>query len=101
MTATQLPGVLLTYSITGGEEADLFTIGEAARLRRPAGPHAGQADFDYWLGEIEDGRSELEVIGQFLDAEEYHDRFLPVSQDAGIDLIGQAGHADSESSPSL
>src|SRR5690606_6779093 len=60
-----------------------------------------QAGFDYWLGEIEAGRSELEVIGQFLGTEEYHARFLPVSQDAGIDLIGQGGHADSEDTPSL
>ena len=55
-----------------------------------------QAGFDYWLHEIEAGRSELEVIGQFLGTEEYHDRFLPAGQGGGLDLVGQTASVDSE-----
>jgi hypothetical protein len=61
-----------------------------------------QAGFDYWLHEIEAGRSELEVIGQFLGTGEYHDRFLPAGGDASpIDLIGQAADLQGEADTAL
>lgn len=57
-----------------------------------------QAGFDYWLDEIEAGRSELEVIGQFLGTDEYHDRFLPAdAETTQVDIVGQTLSGASES----
>ncbi|MDC7702727.1 DUF4214 domain-containing protein [Vogesella indigofera] len=36
-----------------------------------------QAGFDYWLDRAQQGTPEIDIIGQFLATQEYHDRFLP------------------------
>ncbi|MGY8526644.1 DUF4214 domain-containing protein [Paracidovorax citrulli] len=36
-----------------------------------------QAGYDYWLGQLGQGMEEVKLIGAFIGADEYHDRFLP------------------------
>ena len=36
-----------------------------------------QGGFDYWVGQLANGVAEVAVIGNFMAAQEYHDRFLP------------------------
>lgn len=36
-----------------------------------------QGGFDYWLDRLDNGMPEIAVIGAFMGATEYHDRFLP------------------------
>ncbi len=36
-----------------------------------------QAGQDYWKGMLDQGGTAIDIVGQFIQSEEYHDRFLP------------------------
>lgn len=69
-----LLGLAQSHEYKAATDADVTaTLGYLGLLGRDAAP----AEVAYWVGKLDAGVPEVDVIGTFLAAPEYHDRFLP------------------------